>query len=304
MKAILFGPFVGELYWECGRFAPILPFYKLNRYKGKNYKYIAITREDRFDLYGQYADILVPLRIDGDYITKHPNCFRLNGLKEHQYRTLAEKIRKKYSKRYNIVEHIYPDVSNRGYVNKNQFSQNRMLFRYKPRKDNYDLIQKYMPRDKPYVILAPRYRDGFMRNWNRWPEFYDKLASEKKLLKEFNFIICGKKGEYIPDEKHRFYDMNDIQLTEHASLVGLLLVLMENAFFVFGSQSALPNIALLYNIDVLEFGCQKRLHTITYNIKNSPIRFIENKKYDIGVDQIYGELKKLLKKKRRNTDGK
>jgi hypothetical protein len=304
MEAVLFGPFVGELYWECGRFAPMLPYYKLNKYKGKEYKYIVMTREDRFDLYGKYADILIPLRIDGDYITKHPNCFRLNGFKEYQYHKLIKKVEQKYSQRYRIVEHVYPDISKSGYVNKYQFSQKRMMFRYRPRDKNYDLVREYMPKDKPYVILAPRYRDGFKRNWNRWPQFYDKLASDEELLSEFNFIICGKKEEYVPDEKHRFYDMNDIELIQNTSLVGLLLVLMENAFFTFGSQSAIPNISLLYNVDVLEFGCQKRLHTQTYNVKNTPIKFIENSRYDIGVKQIYSELKKLLKEKRRKCNAK
>ena len=27
-NAILMGPFVGELYWECGRFAPMLPKFR------------------------------------------------------------------------------------------------------------------------------------------------------------------------------------------------------------------------------------------------------------------------------------
>ena len=59
--AILMGPFVGELYWEAGRFAPMLP--KMYQHDRKNKiqhpKYIILTRQDRFDLYGKFADILV-----------------------------------------------------------------------------------------------------------------------------------------------------------------------------------------------------------------------------------------------------
>ena len=77
--AVLFGPFVGELYWEAGRFAPMLPYYREQYKNKKNVKFIVLTREDRFDLYGKYADILVPLRVPGDEEKKTPECFRLKG---------------------------------------------------------------------------------------------------------------------------------------------------------------------------------------------------------------------------------
>jgi hypothetical protein len=73
---------------------------------------------------------------------------------------------------------------------------------------------------------------------------------------------------------------------------------MENAFFTFGSQSAIPNISLLYKVEVLEFGCQKSLHTKTYNIHNSPITFIDNRNYDIRATEIFKQFRKILKRKR------
>jgi len=302
-KAVLLGPFVGELYWEVGRFAPMLPFFKLKKYKGKDIKYIVFTREERFDLYGRYADVFVPLRIDGDYKKKkQPNCFRLNGLKVVEYEKIVEKFKNKYKKEYKIIEHIYPNVTKGSFLNKNQFNRKNMMFKFQPRKENYKIVNDYVPSDKPLVILAPRYRTGFRRNWDKWPEFYDRLFKDKNLMSNFNFIICGKKGEYIPDDKHRFYDMNDISLSRNMSLVGILLVLMENTIFTFGSQSAIPNISLLYGIEVLEFGCQKKLHTKTYNIKNTPITFIEDRKYRIEVKKVYSELKRLLQNKKRRIE--
>jgi hypothetical protein len=301
--AILMGPFVGELYWECGRFAPMLP--RLRKiHKKKDITYIVLTREDRFDLYGKYADILVPLRVPGDYTCKTPECFRLQGLKLHGYEDLAKEFKTKYSKRFNIINHVYPNIKKPHYQNKNQYRKDKYLYKFAPRNMNYELVNNYLPKDKPLVVLAPRFRDGFKRNWRKWPEFYDLLAADKKLLNDFNFIICGKKGEYIPDAKHRFLDMNDIKLREGSSLVGILLVIMENAFFTFGSQSAIPNISLLYEVDVLEFGCQKGLHTRTYNVKNSPITFIENKKYNIEPKEIMKKLKGLLYQKKEKNDAK
>ena len=302
-NAILMGPFVGELYWETARFAPMLPQMIRTEYKNRDMKYIVLTRQERFDLYGKFADILVPLRIPGDYEKHQPNCFRLNGLKPPQYLKIINDFHAKYKGRYHIIKHIYPDVTKARYVNKNQFPRKKMHYNYQPREENYSIVKSYLPNSgKPLVVLSPRYRTGFKRNWKYWPEFYNKLSQDGDLMKDFHFIICGKKGEYIPDKKKRFLDLNDMVLGENSSLVGLLLVVLENTFFTFGSQSAIPNMSLLYNIDVLEFGCQKTLHTRTYNIKNTPITFIVDTKYDIPTDKIFPQFKKLLYKKRRKQD--
>ena len=302
-NAILMGPFVGELYWECGRFAPMLPKFK-SIYKNKDVTYIILTREERFDLYGKYADILVPLRIPGDYENKSPECFRLRGLKPPGYEELAKQFKNKYKDKYNIIKHVYPNVKKPQFQNKNQFRSNQMNYKFAPREMNYELVKSYLPNTKPLVVLAPRFREGFKRNWKYWPEFYEKISNDKQLLKDFHFIICGKKGEYLPDPKNRFLDMNDIQLKDGASLVGLLMVILENAFFTFGSQSAIPNISLLYEVDVLEFGCQKSLHTRTYNVKKSPITFIENRNYNISPKEMHSKMKTLLYKKKEKRNAK
>jgi len=305
MKAVLLGPFVGEFYWEAGRFAPILPYLKGKKYKNQKIKYIVLTREERFDLYGRHANVFVPLRIDGDYERRQPNCFRLNGLKPHQYDAIVQKFKKKYKDRYNIIEHIYPDVRKAVFGNKNQFHPKKMIYKYKPRIENYRLVEDFLPKnDKPNIVLAPRYRIGFKRNWQKWPEFYDTIASDKELMNSYNFIICGKKGEYIQDKKNRFYDMGDITLTEGSSLAGVLLCIMDHTHMTFGSQSAIPNISLLYGVEVLEFGCQKHLHTVTYNVKNTPITFFENRKYNIEASVVCNTLKKLLRKKRKRNENK
>jgi len=296
--AVLMGPFVGELYWECGRFAPLLPYMRKKQFVGRDITYIILTREDRFDLYGKFADILVPLRVNGDYDLKSPNCFKLNGLKPEKYQEIVKDFNKKYKERFNIIKHIYPSIKKPDFLNKNQFPRKDMLFSYRPRKENYEIVENYLPKDKPLVVLAPRYRKGFKRNWDKWPEFYNLLWNDKKLLEDFNFIVCGKKGEYIPDEQNRFLDLNNMTVGTHSSLVGLLLVVLENSFFTFGSQSAIPNMSLLFKVDVLEFGCQKKLHTKTYNINGSPITFIENRRYDINPKVIFKTLKNLLYEKK------
>lgn len=292
------GPFVGEFYWEFGRFAPMLPFMKFKEFKKRDYQYIILTREERFDIYGKHANILVPLRIEGDYLNKYPECFRLQNYDVEEYDKLAKKFRAKYEQEYEIINHIYPVIKKKQYLNKNQYPNSKMLFQYAPRKQNYELVDMFIPNnEKQLVVLAPRFRKGFKRNWNNWIEFFDLLANSK-LNSEFRFIICGKKGEYQPDPHKRFFDINDIPVGDKSSLAGLLMVILEKSFFTFGSQSAIPNISLLYNVDVLEFGCQKIFHTKTYNIKNTPITFIENPTYDISARDALIHLEKLLKEKR------
>jgi hypothetical protein len=297
-KAILFGPFVGELYWECGRFAPILSHMVSNSSpKDRNIKYIVLTREDRFDLYGTYADILVPLKIPNDYNGKtQPDCFRLSSMKKGLYPEIVNLFRAKYEKEYKIVRHIYPNIHR--YTDKNQFAKEKMRYVFSPRKVNYELVDKYIPKNnKPLVVLASRFRKGYRRNWGRWEEFYDMLYKDEFLMNKFQFIICGKQGEYIRDVKDRFLDMTKIQIEEGSSLVGLLLVIMERAFFVCGSQSAIPNIGLLYKVEVLEFGNQQQLHTKIYNHFNTPITFINNAKYNIEPLEFFNKMKQILKKK-------
>lgn len=301
-KAVLMGPFVGELYWEAGRFAPMLPYMIQNDYKGQPIKYIILTREDRFDLYGKFANILVPLRIPGDYVSKFPECFRLLNFSEEEYKLMTKEFYQKYSERYKIVKHIFPDIRKGAFLNKNQYPAGKMSYIFKPRQENYEFVDKYLPNGKPVVVLAPRYRKGFKRNWEKWQEFYDLLARQNDLLNTFHFVVCGRKGEYMPDKKGRFFDMNEIPTGDKSSLVGILLVILEKAFFTFGSQSAIPNLSLLNKVDVLEFGCQKAYHTKTYNIMKTPITFIENRKYDIDPHVILETLTKLLREKKEKTN--
>jgi hypothetical protein len=302
-NAILLGPCVGEFYWECGRFAPLLSFMVHKKFRNRNdITYVVLTREERFDLYGRNANILVPLRIPGDYETKFPDCYRLNGLGYEQYKSIADNFCNIYKEKYNIIKHIYPEIKKPAFTNKNQFPVKEMHFKYFPRKENYDLVNEYLPKEgAPIIILAPRLRSGFRRNWKGWPEFYDVLSEDTDMVKRFRFVICGKPGEYVPDKKDRFYDMNKIKLGNSSSVAGLLLVIMERAFFTFGSQSAIPNISLLYGVEVLEFGHQKQLHERIYNRFNTPITFFEDMKYDSSVRVMCNRLKKLLIRKEKNN---
>jgi len=291
-KVILCGPYIGELGWELLRFAPYILWKKLN----KNAKLIILTRKERFDLYGKHAHILVPLQIEGDYTKYKPNCFRLDGFLIHRYENIAKKFYNQYKDQYNIVDHIYPKIAGKQYAQKNQYPQNQLYTKFKPRNENRKLVYEYIPNKKPWVVISPRFRKGFKRNWKHWQKFYD-LIWESKLTKKFEFIIIGKSPEYTPDEKNRFFDINRIPLNKNSSLIGLTISIVYNSVLAIGSQSAIPNLSLLLNTDVLEWGNQKMLHTKTYNYNNTPITFLTDRTFDMKPKIIFEQMKQLLKKK-------
>lgn len=298
-KAILMGPFTGELGWEFMRFSAMLPYY-YKQYHKQNIKFIIMTRPDRFDLYGQYADIFVPLRIKGDGTKLKADCFRLMGFSTSEYMSLVKRFKKQYKKRYDIIEHIYPKWENKQFARKRQFSPNKMIFKWKPRIENKILIDSYIPNDKPLVVLAPRFRKGVRRNWNGWQSFFDLIGSNKDLMKKYNFVICGKNPDCVNDNKNRFYDINNIELNSDISTIGLTIECIKRSTLVIGSQSAIPNMAMFLNTESLMWGHQSHLHKVTYNLKKTPVHFIEDMHYNVDPNIIFNKMIKLLKKRKHN----
>jgi hypothetical protein len=296
-KAVLMGPFVGEMGWELLRFAPMLPYMKIKKYKGQNIKFIVFTRPERFDLYGIWADTLVPLRLKDDYIKYKPECFRAIGFSAKTYNKFAESFRKQFSNKYKIIEHIYPKVTKPAYLTKSQYPQKLMLYDYRPRKANRVLVGKYVPNDKPIVVLGPRLRKGFKRNWPHWQKFYNMISTNSWLMNNFHFVICGKEPEYVPDEKQRFFDINSIEEHENSSLIGLTLETVKKSVLVVGSQSAIPNVGMILKIEVLQWGNEPQAHKKTYNVFNTKVNFITDKFYKTPPERVIKDMTKILKRK-------
>ena len=123
----------GEMYWEFGRFVPHFIWKRKKQYKKQDdVKFIVMTRPENFDMYGRYADILVPFRLKDD--TKYkPNCFRLDNLKQEEYISIINLFKKQFQDRYQIIETIYPDITKKQYVNRNQYPKDKMSYEYLPR---------------------------------------------------------------------------------------------------------------------------------------------------------------------------
>ena len=136
----LFGPFVGELSWEFFRFAPFAIHIKKEK---PNIPIIVFTRQDRFDLYGKYANILVPLRIPNDESLMR-DCFRLESLMTKDYNRIARRFSSQYKRKYQIIKHYYPDITSWRYKLNWQFSRSMMDYDFKPREKNRIIAKKFV----------------------------------------------------------------------------------------------------------------------------------------------------------------
>jgi len=295
-EAILVGPFVGELGWCLLRFAPHIIWKKRIQYKNK-VKLIVMTRPERFDLYGNWANILVPLKLNGDYCEYKGECFRAMGLDIKIYKQLAEDFRHHFLTRFKILEHIYPKIDKTHFLNKNQYSPKNRLYDFRPRKENSELVSKFVPNSKSLVVLGPRFRKGFKRNWIHWESLYDLISKDNLLQDNFHFIICGKEPEYVPDKQNRFFDINNILLSENSSLIGVTIEVIRKSVLTVGSQSAIPNMSMVLGTEVLEWGDEPHEHTKVYNVMNTKVNFIVDKHYEIKPEKVLAEMKKILSRK-------
>jgi len=139
----LFGPFVGELSWEYYRFAP----YAINiKKEHPDIPLVVFTRPERFDLYGEYADILVPLRIPNDAVLEK-DCFKIDSLMTKDYNRIARVFASKYKRRFQIIKHVYPDVSLWRYKLKWQFPRRLMDYDFKAREKNRHIAKRLIKRN-------------------------------------------------------------------------------------------------------------------------------------------------------------
>jgi len=212
-SAYLFGPFIGELYWELYRFAPYAMHMKKTH---PEESLIVFTRPSRFDLYGRYADVLVPLKLNGDIVEKQ-ECFKLNGVSLEDYKFIAHFLKSKYKKKYNIVGHFYPNILWR-YNVKWQFPRHLMNYDFLPRKGN-EIIVNSLYGDSTALILIDK-KDSTT---------IDNLEYELISIDVFSSII----------RKHT-------KTKDSVSLIGCLIELIRKVKFVVGDMdSTTSKLALL-----------------------------------------------------------
>jgi len=183
-KVYLFGPFFGEVSWEYFQFAPYAIHLKKNETRSK---LVVCTRPERFDLYGQYADILVPMRLKSDRFLKQ-NAFRLEGGDPVLYTKMAYIFFAKYKKLFGgQVEHYIPDISSLRYNLKWQFPRGKMDYNFIPRLLNHQYIHRVMNTEN-VVIVDKEYQCNDSK--------YNIITIDE-LVKTVNKVIDNNKISYL-----------------------------------------------------------------------------------------------------------
>jgi hypothetical protein len=196
-QAFIFGPFIGELYWEAFRFAP----YAISLKKRFPQHFLVVfTRPRSFDLYGQYADILVPLKIkEGMYVAEK---FKLKAYPISEYRALESYIKRVYLNMFEITDHFVPRIDGFMWKVKWQYPRKYMDYSFLPRKRNSFLVEKFYGGDdnivlttESNVVLADYnviQAKDFLKNINN---YLDKNCSSLgcliEMIKKCKFVISN-----------------------------------------------------------------------------------------------------------------
>jgi len=181
-SAYLIGPFVGDLRWEYYYFAPyIITLAK----RDPRRIFIVFTRSSRFDLYGAYSDILVPLKIAND-VPEAVNKFKMNGFGMHECNMLLKAYHNKYKKRYNISKTIYPDISRFLFKVKWQFPRNEMDYNFQPRKENAKIINMFIQKHNVFVDNFNDLFDSISL------DNYETIYAKELFSQVTNYIHTGK----------------------------------------------------------------------------------------------------------------
>lgn len=202
-KAFLFGPFFGELSWEYFRFAPYAIHLKKTN---PDINMVVMTRSERFDFYGQYADVLVPLKIENEDMYE-PRGFKLIGYDISVCERLCDIFRISYKKKYQIEECFVPDFSALRHHVRWQFPRNKMDYDFVPRKGNVKTINSMLKgkrlvlTDEGYTYSTDKYNVIKISDFNKWIE---PIVDNKKityygcliqLMKKCLFVISNLKSD-------------------------------------------------------------------------------------------------------------
>lgn len=241
-NAYLFGPFFGELSWEYFQFAPYAIYVKKNDAKSN---LVVYTRPDRFDLYGQYADILVPLRIKNENYYKQTS-FKLQGYDDLICEGLNHMFASKYKKFFrNSVHHCVPDISSLRYNLKWQFPREKMDYDFRPRLLNRQYINKIF-NTKDVIVVDKEYNYD-NRNYNIIHISDFNIEVQKVNNKNLTYLGC-----LIELIKIAKFTISDLK-----SDVGRLSILLKTPLIYPNREITLENVKLLNPLNTTIIDCDK-----------------------------------------------
>jgi len=229
-KTYLFGPFIGELSWELFRFAPYAIY--LRRRESANI--IVFTRSERFDLYGSYANILVPLSLPDD---SEEDCFKINGIDYYDYKILADIFYSKYNEKMEITDHFYPEIRGFKYRLKWQFPRYKMDYDFRPRAENIELIESIIEDGSIFIDLS------WMNTDQTKMEMIEKLYNH---IDSTNVILCG-----IKDLETPFLSVDNIEIKPGCSLLGYVISILRKSKLCIGNPySPISHLSLLLGVSL------------------------------------------------------
>jgi len=219
IKANLFGPFVGSISWEMYNFAPYAIHLKK---ENPATQMIVYTRPDRFDLYGSYADTLIPLRIKNDNKLYH-NKFSLKGLDQTNYKKMIRMVNRKYQSYRDIENHFYPDISENNYEVRWQFPRDKMDYNFKPRQSNETFLSKLIGDNKIIFIDL----SGFY-----FEESFYFLVKLNKLFDKKICFVCYNPNNVdceILFSSRKIINLHKFNHNENTSILGCSIIAMKKA---------------------------------------------------------------------------
>jgi len=206
----LFGPFIGELSWEFFRFAP---FAIHKKKENPDIPIIVFTRNSSFDLYGKYADILVPLRMPND-VNLTRECFRLEDLATKDYNRIARRFLMQYKKRFEIIKHYYPDIRSWRYKLKWQYPRRQMDYSFNPRGKNKQIARRLVKHNNIIV-------DNIVEEYFKHPEVINSMDLFAKITNETNDYDSTYLGSLIESLKVCRFVVGNLE--SHLSHLAILL---------------------------------------------------------------------------------
>jgi hypothetical protein len=161
---------------------------------------IVLTRKERFDLYGKWADILIPLNISEDAGVK--NGFGIENFDHVSYEEITKIFNLKYKNKFDIKDHFVPDIGWRARI-KWQLPRDLMKYDYSPRKNNGEILDASFV-DFRNLVLSDEY---FNSDYNvvTIDEFRDRIKTSVdnvsstyigcliEFIKKCLFVVCEYK---------------------------------------------------------------------------------------------------------------
>ncbi len=271
-KLLLAGPFVGSLSHEYSFFAPYIIFLKQNR---SDLELAVFTRSERFDFYGQYANYLVPLKLKNDY-EKDQIFFKTKSLYSDDYEFLVKQIYSMYSKRFDKIAHIYPNIKDFYYQVRWQFPRNCMSYDFQPRTQNQVVVNNLLKNKIPITIFLPKKMNFIELN---------DIINKNNLSSKYLFITDRNRSE-------NFYsNVNSLTPVENeSSTFGYLIEIIRKSQMVISCKSDITNLSLLMGIPTIIIGNKSRI----FNPLNTNVTFCDENKL---MSLLTIELSTLIKKK-------